>query len=268
MLPYIDTHAHLSMLTQRGCDVRKLVSKLFAGGFGGIIDVGTKAGDLASRLAQFGDFPRLRFSAGIWPSAEAVANRKAEIATLAAELDSAPPGTLVALGECGIDRHWNRREYGSDLEGERELLDMQLRIAEERNLPVIIHSRDAAEETAEVLSRRPLLRGVIHCYSYGPAQARYFLDLGLYLSFSGTLTYKNAREQRDTVAAIPEERLLIETDSPYLAPMPHRGAAADPGMVSYAYRLAAELRGVDEERLVRAVAENVSRLFGFPTQSL
>ncbi len=267
MLPYIDTHAHLSMLSRRGHDAHELVADLFARGFGGIIDVGTEAGDLGSRLSQFGGFQRIRFSAGIWPSAEAVANRAAETAALEAELDAAPAGTVVALGECGIDRHWNRREYGSDLEGERELLDMQLRIAEERNLPVIIHSRDAAEETAEILSRRRGLRGVIHCYSYGPAQAELFLDLGFYFSFSGTLTYKNAREQRDTAAMIPEDRLLIETDAPYLAPAPHRGAAADPGMVSYAYRLAAELRGVDEERLVRAVTENVRRLFGFSIPS-
>ena len=206
MLPYIDTHAHLSMLSRRGMNAHEIAARLFAEGFGGIIDVGTEPGDLSARLAQFGGFPSVRFSAGIWPSAEAVADRIAATAALEAELDAAPAGKVVALGECGIDRHWNREEYGSDLEGERELLDLQLQAALKRQLPVIIHSRDAAQETAEVLSRRPGLRGVIHCYSYGTAEARMFLDLGFYFSFSGTLTYKNARELRDTVALIPEDR--------------------------------------------------------------
>ena len=264
MFQYIDTHAHLSMLDERGIAARPLIESLFNDGFGGIVDVGTLPGDLHERIARFGDFPRVRFTAGIWPGQEAIAAIDEGMRELEAAMDAAPAGSVVAVGECGVDRHWNAEESGADIAGERRLFEEQARLAKRRNLPLVVHSREAAEETADALAAVSGVRGIIHCYSYGIAEARRFLDLGFHLSFSGTITYKNAQAQREAARFVSEDRLLLETDCPYLAPTPHRGKAAHPGMVEYAYRTVAELRGIPEERLVELVTENARRLFDTP----
>jgi TatD DNase family protein len=171
------------------------------------------------------------------------------------------------VGECGLDRHWNTAEAGADpaagWRGEGELLDLQLDLAERLGLPVIIHSREAAAETAAILARRPAFRGVIHCFSYGVSEARTFLNMGCYISFAGNLTYKNAPEIREALKYVPPDRLLLETDSPYLAPVPHRGKPGEPGMVAETYTLAAELRKADPDELLERVGGNVRELFGF-----
>ncbi len=267
MNSYIDSHAHLSMLGPRGIDADARLENLFASGFGAILDVGTKSGDLAERIRAFGRFPAVRFSAGIWPSAEAISDREREIAALEASMAAAEPNRLVAVGECGFDRHWNKAEDGADIKGERELFDAQARLALARDLPIIIHSREAVEETESAIAAVPGLRGVVHCFSYGKEEARRFLDLGFFVSFSGTVTYKNAESQREAARFVPLDRLLLETDCPYLAPLPLRGKSAEPGMVELTYALIAEIRGIPVEELVRAAADNAHELFGLPTRS-
>ncbi|MDR2397270.1 MAG: TatD family hydrolase [Spirochaetaceae bacterium] len=255
---FLDTHAHLSMLpSQEG-----RIAALFRQGFRGIIDVGTQAEDLPLRLAAFGGFAEVRFSAGIWPSKEAITHRQTLIPCLERHIRAAPPGRLIAVGECGLDRHHNREETGGDLTGERELLELQFDLAQRIGLPIIIHSRKAAMATLEVLSRYPAVRGVIHCFSYGVDEARALLSLGYYLSFAGTLTYKNASPLREALGFVPLDRLLLETDAPYLAPEPFRGKPSEPGMVVETYRLAAALRGIPLETLQEALIENARALWG------
>ena len=258
----IDTHAHLFMLLDRGIPVKDRLEELFSAGFGGIIDIGTAADDLAGRMAVFSCFDRIRFAAGIWPYPEAIAGRRELITILEQQIRQAPPGALAAVGECGLDRHWNKAETGGDIAGERELFEAQLDLAKHYGFPIIIHSRDAAGETADILSHYPEVRGVIHCFSYGVLQAKTFLDRGFYLSFAGTLTYKNTGPLREALQFVPEDRLLLETDSPFLAPVPYRGSPAEPGMVRETYRLAAELRGISPEKLKALAAQNVRDLFG------
>jgi TatD DNase family protein len=129
-------------------------------------------------------------------------------------------------------------------------------------LPVIIHSRDAPEETVEILGRYADVHGVIHCFSYTQAEAKIFLDMGYFISFAGNLTYKNAGVLRDACRAVPVSRLLLETDCPYLAPVPFRGKPADPGMVEENYKLAAELRETNVVTLAEQITANVKELFG------
>jgi TatD DNase family protein len=258
----IDTHAHLSMLSGRGIPVEKRLKELLNGGFGGIIDIGTVADDLAGRLDAFSCFDRIRFAAGIWPYPEAIAARRELAAVLEQQIQKAPPGTLAAVGECGMDRHWNKGEAGADIAGERELFEVQLDLAKQYGLPIIIHSRDAAAETVEILAHYPGVRGVIHCFSYGAPQAQAFLDQGYYLSFAGTITYKNTGPLREALQFVPEDRLLLETDSPFLAPVPYRGSPAEPGMIGETYRFAAELRGISLEKLKALTAQNTRDLFG------
>lgn len=241
-----------------------LLSRLFQEDFGRIIDIGTEAEDLKCRLKAFSQFDRIRFSAGIWPSKESIAEREPLMRCLEQHITAAPQGRLIAIGECGLDRHHNRQETGADLKGEHELLELQLDLAQRQQLPIIIHSRQSAAETGEILARYPAVQGVIHCFSYGIPEARSFLQLGYYLSFAGTLTYKNAQALRDVLQFIPLDRLLLETDAPYLAPQPFRGKPADPGMVVETYHLAATLRGISLEALQTAIVQNVSAIFKTP----
>jgi TatD DNase family protein len=272
----IDTHAHLSMLdefylrfsTQQGTSgafpgTEALVKGLFAEGFGGILDIGTQVEDLPGRIAAFSRFERVRFSAGLWPDPENIAGRRELVPRLETHIAAAPPGLVVAVGECGLDHH-QELPPGTELDkaGETELLEMLLDLAGRLKLPIIIHSRDAPKETAAVLARHPEVRGVIHCFSYGKDEARQFLDLGYYISFAGNLTYKNAPKLRETLLYVPRDRLLLETDSPFLAPVPHRGKPANPGMVVENYILTAELCGIGLMALGERIAENAGNLFG------
>lgn len=260
MLPFIDTHAHLSMLAGRGIEPAERLTGLFAEGFGGIIDIGTMAGDLPGRIEAFSRFEKVRFSAGIWPHTEAIAGRFEQAALLETRLKAAPRPLIAALGECGLDRHRNPEEAINPGE-ERELFELQLGIAKRMDLPVIVHSRDAPAETAEALSGFPEVRAVIHCFSYGPAEVRTFLDMGCHISFAGNLTFKNAGNLREALALVPKDRLLLETDSPFLAPVPHRGKSAEPGMVEHVYLLAAEIRKIPVETLAEQVLQNARKFF-------
>jgi TatD DNase family protein len=238
-----------------------LAQGLFDRGFGGIIDIGTQAEDLPGRIAGFSRFERVRFSAGLWPDPQNIAGRRDLVPRLERNI-AAAADLVVAVGECGLDHH-QELPVGEELDkaGERELLEMLLNLAERRELPIIIHSRDAAEETAAILAGFPGVRGVIHCFSYGVTEARAFLDLGYYISFAGNLTYKNAGNLREALCFVPPDRLLLETDSPFLAPVPHRGKPSDPGMVAENYALAAELRGLGLEVLAARISRNVRQLF-------
>jgi TatD DNase family protein len=275
----IDTHAHLSMLAQRGIDAEAQLAGLFGpetpvsdspgnapGKLAGIIDISLSPGDLPARIEAFSRFSRVRFASGLWPHRLSIQRRGELVPALERDIASSPPGLVCALGEFGLDHHRNGDDHDGgdspDLTGERELMEMQLELARRLKLPVIIHSRDAPEETAEILGRYSDVRGVIHCFSYGPAEVTVFLDMGYFISFAGNLTYKNAGAIREACGAVPGGRLLLETDCPYLAPVPFRGQPADPGMVEENYKLAAELRGTSVETLQGQIAANVQDLFG------
>ena len=271
----IDTHAHLSGLSQRGIDTHETLKTIFAGGFAGIIDISLEPGDLSTRIAEFSCYSSVRFASGLWPWPSSIANRemmipeleKALLAGIQKTTDSKETGVplVCALGEFGLDHNWNGegKEGSADLEGERELMEMQMDMAQRLRLPVIIHSRDAAKETAEVLKRYPGVCGVVHCFSYGPEEAKTFLDMGYYISFAGNITYKNAQLIHDACRLVPNDSLILETDCPYLAPVPHRGKPAHPGMVEEVYKKAAELRWTAIETMAEQIKSNVKALFGF-----
>ncbi|MDR0525829.1 MAG: TatD family hydrolase [Spirochaetaceae bacterium] len=264
----IDTHAHLSMLKEDEVSREARVRELFDAGFGCIVDIGTEADDLSLRMADFAGFEGVRFAAGVWPYPQAITDPEGRLSTLEAQMAGAPRDSLAALGECGLDRHHNRPSAGADLAGERRLFEGHLHLAEKLNLPIIIHSREAFEETKAILASHSGPRGVIHSFSYGLPEARDFLNLGYYLSFTGVLTYKNAFNLREALIFAPRDRILLETDSPFLAPRPFRGKPAHPGMVLETYRCAAELLGLDLEDLKSRIAENCLNLFGFSSNFL
>jgi TatD DNase family protein len=249
---YTDTHAHLGRLES----AHSRLKTLFDAGFGNILDIGTACDDLAGRIAEFSRYPAVRFAAGIWPYPEAVADRVNAAATLEAQIRAAPPDLTVAVGECGLDHHQEQ----PDKAGERELFEAHIALAAKFDLPLIVHSRDAPAETIAILRDHPGIRGIIHCYSYGVEEARVFLDLGYHISFAGNLTYKKSDNLCETLRFVPDDRLLLETDSPFLAPQSQRGKPCHPGLIAETYTVAADLRGLSIEMLKNLIAANADSL--------
>ena len=164
---------------------------------------------------------------------------------------------VTALGEIGLDRHYE----GYDRELQAEVFERQLELAKRLDMPVIIHSRDACEDTMELLRRyRP--KGVMHCFSYSPEIAREVVGLGMYVGFTGVLTFRNSKKAWAACAEVPVDRLLLETDSPYMAPVPHRGEKSHSGMIKYTAAKMAEIKGVSTEEMIELCRENGERLFG------
>ena len=264
-----DTHAHLSGLAERGINAHQILKELFSSGLAGIIDISLEPEDICGRIQKFSVYPQVHFASGLWPWPASIENREIRAKELEQAIITLKNGEFAlkfcALGEFGLDHNWNGegKEGTADLKGERELMEMQMTLAQNLELPVIIHSRDAAKETAEVLKHYPQVRGVVHCFSYGSEEAKTFLDMGYYISFAGNLTYKNAGNIQDACKLIPNDRLILETDCPYLAPVPHRGKPAHPGMVEEVYKKAAELRRINMGEMSEQIEKNVKTLFGF-----
>ena len=166
---------------------------------------------------------------------------------------------VVAVGEIGLDYH-----YDMPPDKQRELFAHQLEWAVEFQLPVVIHSREAEDDVLSSLREKKCSRGVIHCFTEGPNMARGAVKLGFYVSFAGILTFKNAHELRAIAAEVPLERILIETDSPFLAPVPYRGKRNEPAFVVEVARTIAELHGISLEEVERITSENTRRLFLLP----
>ena len=292
---FSDTHFHFQNMTEnRGVDGAAALTTMAERKCAFALDIGTEADDLLERQACLEkaissmDFDAaskarnfLYFSAGIWPSVDEIHARTERIEVLKAQIECAANDEnqdtlhrkIVALGEFGLDHHWNpagadgRCESDFDSEtffGEQELFEMQLNLAREMKLPSIIHSRDAFDDTLACIKRVGNHDGIIHCYSYGLEEAKKFLDLGWYISFSGSVTYTKKSKMEDMLALlryVPEDRILCETDSPYLAPVPLRGQACSPVFVEHTYRFVAEARGVSAEELSETVDRNIQELF-------
>ena len=295
---YIDTHAHLNYPEKYG-DLPQLLAKIAAAGVDTVINVGwdqassALAAEQAERFAarQAGNTaaapentaaqaehsaaeglaaetptaapaerlaaaPALYFAAGFHPS-NLQGYQKGDEERLASLLQS-PKG--VAVGEIGLDYHYE----DTDEAAQKRAFCAQLELAEALSLPVIIHSRDAAADTLRILKdNRAKLRagGVMHCFSGSPETAKEYLKLGLYISFAGPVTFKNARRLDEVAKIVPPERILAETDSPYLAPEPFRGTLNTPKNVVQVYEKLAQLRGEELFALAARIHENAKTLF-------
>ena len=168
-----------------------------------------------------------------------------------------PPASLAAIGEIGLDYHYSPETREKQI----ELFAAQLELAKERNLPVVIHTREADEDTFALLREIPS-RGVIHCYTGTPEAAKKFLDLVFYISFSGIVTFKSAENVRASALVVPDDRILIETDAPFLAPVPMRGNPNEPAFVKYTCEFLAALRGSSAEEFAELTFRNGERMLG------
>lgn len=248
-----DSHAHVFWETFED-DRTEVLARARAAGVERMIVVGT---DLASSRASFAlcdGRPGLYPTAGIHPhdAAGADAAARAEIEALCRRED------CVAVGETGLDYF---KEY-SPRAAQQTSFAWHLELARELDLPVVVHCRDAHEDTARLIAEHPGVRGVMHCYTMGPAELPPYLDAGFYISFSGVVTFPRNDENRAAAAAVPADRLLVETDCPFLAPQGHRGKRNEPALVREVLRVVAETRGADFDELARVTTENAARLFG------
>ena len=252
---YIDTHAHLNYKDRYG-DIPALLRTIADAGVEKVIGVGWDLPSSALAAAMAERARMLYFAAGVHPS-DIGGMRGGDLERIA-ELLAAPKG--VAVGEIGLDYHYE----GSDPAAQQRAFAAQLELACALGLPVCIHSRDAAEDTLRLLKdNRAKLHagGVMHCFSGSAETALECLRLGLYISFAGPVTFKNARRQQEAAKAVPDDRLLAETDSPYLAPEPLRGTQNTPANVPLVYKQLARLRGQDEAALAAQIRANAHTLF-------
>ena len=167
---------------------------------------------------------------------------------------------VIAIGECGLDYYYDK----SDRQAQRERFEAHVDAARQTGLPLIVHTREAEEDTAEILARAVReggVTGVLHCFTGSAELANKALDLGFFVSLSGIVTFKNAQDLQDTARKIPLESLLVETDAPFLAPVPHRGRKCEPAFVADTAAFVAELRGEDPEQLGEATTANFFKLF-------
>jgi TatD DNase family protein len=220
-----------------------------------ILDIGTEPGDLGPRLAKLGRRPFLRFSAGLWPGKAAFDDPAGSLSALEADIGT---GFCSALGECGLDYHHMEAEPSV----QRALFEAQALMAVEAGLPLIVHTRDAFLDTlgvvAEIAGSVPV---VIHCFGYGPAEAERFLSAGCLLSFAGNFTYKSAGPIREALAMTPPDRILFETDSPYMNPMPLRGRPSTPLDIGRTIEAAAAFTGRDLASFAASAGDNAFRIF-------
>jgi TatD DNase family protein len=251
----IDSHCHLDF-ADFGDELPEVLARARRAGIAGMLTICTKISEFTAVRALAEDHDALWCSVGIHPH-EAASEPAIDAAALR-ELARHPK--VIGIGECGLDFHYDH----SPRDRQRAVFRAHARAARESGLPLIVHTRNADEETAAILAEEAgqgPLKGVIHCFSSGRQLAEKAIDLGFYISFSGILTFKKAEEIREVAREAPGERLLVETDAPYLAPVPHRGKRNEPAFVVHTAALLATLRGVPEAAIASQTTDNFFRLF-------
>ncbi len=252
----IDSHCHLVYdgLVDRQDEV---LAAARARGVAGFLNISTRQSEWAAVVAVAEREPDVWASIGVHPH-EADAHPDLGAAAL---VEASHHPRVIAIGECGLDYHYDK----SDRASQRERFGAHIEAARETGLPLVVHTRDAEEDTAEILSRevgKGGVTGVLHCFTGSRKLAEIALDLGFYISMSGIVTFKSARDLQDVAKIIPDDRLLVETDAPFLAPVPNRGKVCEPAFVADTAAFVATLRDQPFDELARTTTANFFRLFG------
>lgn len=284
---FSDTHFHFQNFTEKGINGGEVLKTLSDRDCFFALDIGTQSNDLISRkncvdeciskISEVETQNKIKsffyYAAGIWPWPNEIENKENAVETLKSFINDKNAPKIVAIGECGLDHHWNpsgpdarsENDFSEKmLSDEKTLFEMQLKLAKSLSLPVIVHSRDAFSDTLDCIKKIGYHKGIIHCFSYGKDEAKAFLDLGWSISFSGSITYakkSKLNEMFDLIKSIPDDKILCETDSPYLAPHPFRGKTNTPIFVEEVYKFAATARGTTPEKLSETVDNNIRTLF-------
>lgn len=257
--PIVDTHCHLDFDAFAN-DVADVVARAETAGVLRIIVPTVDLNNAAAVLALAGRFPQVFAAVGVHPNSTAdwLPAWLETVRALAGE------SKVVAVGEIGLDYYWDKSPRAT----QQAALEAQLEMAARLELPVIVHNREASDDVIKMLAASPLAgrerAGVLHSFSADWRTAADALDLGFHLGFTGPLTYKKADELREVAARAPLERLLVETDAPFLSPQPYRGRRNEPAYVRAVVERLAELRGLEYESVARQTTANAVRLFGLP----
>lgn len=250
-----ETHAHYddkAFDEDRG----NLLSELYQNGITTIINVSSDLASINRTLSLTEKYPYIYGAVGVHPSDSGELTEETFL-----ELTKAcQHEKVVAVGEIGLDYYWQEPEK----EIQKKWFERQLLLAQEVSLPVIIHSREAAKDTLDMMRALHAEKsgGVIHCFSYSKEMAAEFLKLDYYFGIGGVVTFQNAKKLREVVAYLPIDKILLETDSPYLAPVPNRGKRNNSGNIPYIAQEIAQIKGVSYEEIIAATRQNSERLFG------
>jgi TatD DNase family protein len=251
----VDSHCHLNYkgLVEQQATV---LERARSNGVSAMLNISTRECEWDEVIGLAEQESDVWASVGIHPH-EADAHAGIDAAKLIAK--AAHP-RVIGIGETGLDYYYDH----SDRAQQRESFREHIQAARETGLPIIVHTRDAEDDTAQILSEEMAIgkyTGVIHCFTASAEFARIALDLGFYISLSGIVTFKNAHDLQDVAKWLPADRILVETDAPFLAPVPHRGKTGEPGFVADTARFIAGLRGEGDDALAAQTSENFYRLF-------
>ncbi len=257
---FVDSHCHLDRLnlTPFGGTLAGVLEAAAACGVTHLLSVAVDLESWPALVRMTEPYPSIALSVGVHPSEN---SGRAPTVTELVALSRAEP-RVVALGETGLDYYYGRDDMARQQNGFR----IHIAAAREVGKPLIVHTRDAREDTLRILKEEGAAEvgGVLHCFTEDWAMAERALALNFHLSFSGIVTFKNAKQIQDTARQVPAERLLVETDSPYLAPTPHRGKPNHPAWVRHVAECVAQLRGESLEQIAAVTTANYCRLFGVP----
>lgn len=251
-----ETHAHYDD-DRFAEDREEVLARVRAAGVSPIINVGASIASTRATLALAQTHEFIYAAVGVHPSEIGDLNEE----TFGWLREQTACEKTVAVGEIGLDYYWDKEPEVQKMQ--RSWFARQLGLAREAGLPVIIHSRDAAEDTLRVMRENHAgeIPGVIHCYAYSPELAREFTAMGYYIGVGGVVTFKNAKKLVRTVEELPLERILLETDCPYMAPEPHRGTRNDSSNIPCVIAKIAQIKGISTEEVERVTEENAYRLF-------
>ena len=253
-----DAHAHYddSAFDE---DRDELLNSMADKGVGFILNSGSDIPSSEASVALADRYPFIYAAVGVHPHEAKSWNGEAE--ERLKELLNAPK--VVALGEIGLDYHYDL----SPRDVQKAVFRRQLEIATERDIPVVIHEREALADTLEIINDFPNVKGMFHCFSGSPETAAELVKKGWYISLGGAVTFKNAKKPPAVLASVPEDRLLVETDCPYMSPVPHRGKRNDSSLISYVLQKAEEVRGISAKEIETRTCENALRLFGIRSKA-
>ena len=254
----VDTHCHLIFKDFRE-DLDSVINNAFNSGVKGMLVISTQEEEFNPLLNLTQKYSNIFCSIGIHPhSAHLHGNISEETIIKYTDNDR-----VIGIGETGLDFYYENSEKDIQI----QLFQRHINASRETQLPIIIHTRDADDATIDILkkeSKKGHFPGVIHCFTAGPELAKEALELGFYISLSGIVTFKNAGELRETIKNIPLERILVETDSPYLSPEPHRGKSNEPGRTRFVVEKLSEIYKMSFESIAKQTNDNATEIFGLP----
>ncbi|MGG0593021.1 TatD family hydrolase [Priestia megaterium] len=250
-----DTHVHLNAEKYED-DLQEVINRALEKGVQNMVVVGFDEPTIKKAIQIAETYEFIYASVG-WHPVDAIDMTDEHLAWIE-ELAQHPK--VVALGEMGLDYHWDK----SPKEVQKDVFRRQIRLARKVNLPIIIHNRDATEDVVTILKEEHVeeVGGIMHCFTGSIEVAKQCMDMNMYISFGGPVTFKNAKKPKEVATELPLDKLLIETDCPYLTPHPFRGKRNEPGYVSYVAEQIAELKGITYEELADITTANAKKLFG------